>query len=288
MEDDKMTGRISYNIFFLKKFERRYLFLKQMQVANKPELMNKYAFIIQMLVRNYLENENVGSNVHMYSELINDVDVFNTELENIEMLNIKFKAKNPQYVDPKSIKAFLELRDFDDEKLENKYVSSIEVSKSPAQAYVKYCYELMFKDVLPILMKVKYPTNTTVQIIYVSSDTNNYKQPIMNENITTFNNYKEQFLGLTYDEQYMIVNNLLNDNRTFSRMSFIEAVMTGVNMLHTNSLKQNYKNNVSDEEVDMFINNLAKCSIREFTLEQLVKQRINPEQMLKRELGIYN
>ena len=85
-------------------------------------------------------------------------------------------------------------------------------------------------------MKVKYPTNTSVQIIYVSSDIGNYKQPIMNENITTFNNYKEQFLGLTYDKQYMIVNNLLNDNRTFSKMSFIEAIMTGVNMLYNNSL----------------------------------------------------
>ena len=253
-----------------------------MQAVNKPELMNnsknKDAFIIQMLVRNYLENENVGSNIHIYSELINDVDVFNTELENIEMLNVKFKAKNPQYVDPKSIKAFLELRDFDDEKLENKYISSIDV---------KYCYELMFKDVLPILMKVKYPTNTSVQIIYVSSDIGNYKQPIMNENIKTFNNYKEQFLGLTYDKQYMIVNNLLNDNRTFSKMSFIEAIMTGVNMLYNNSLKQNYKNNISDEDVDVFINNLSKCSIREFTLEQLVKQRMEPELMFKRELGIY-
>ena len=46
-------------------------------------------------------------------------------------------------------------------------------------------------------------------------------------------------------------------------------------------------NNISDEEVEVFINNLSKCSIREFTLEQLVKQHMEPELMFKRELGIY-
>ena len=44
---------------------------------------------------------------------------------------------------------------------------------------------------------------------------------------------------------------------------------------------------MSDEEVNVFVNNIAKCSIREFTIEQLVKQHIESELVLKRELGIY-
>lgn len=240
---------------------------------------NKDAFIVQMLVRNYLENENKETNIHLYGELINDIDAFNSELENIRNLNIKFKSKNPKYVSPKSIKAFLELRDIDNDKLENKYVSTTDV---------KYSLELKFKDVLPVLMKVKYPINTSVHIIYVSSDTGNYKQPIMTENITIFNESKQQFMELSYDKQYNIINNLINDTKTFNKMSFIEAIMTSINMMLTNSLKQNYKHNISYEEADTFINNLSNCQIRELTLEQLIKQPMNAEVLFKRELRIYN
>ena len=184
----------------------------------------KDVYVVQLLTRNYLETKNEGVNIHLYGELINNINDFISEIENIQDMNIMFKLRNPQYVDPKSIKAFLELRDIDND------VSTVEVSAN--------IRELKFKDILPVIMKVKYPENTSVQIIYVSSDTSNYKQPIMTENINCFNRYKNELFKLSVEEQEIIVNALLNDSKSYYKLSPAEALMYVINRYKSGKLKE--------------------------------------------------
>lgn len=249
-----------------------------MKEENKPELMiqtkNKDAYAVQILTRNYLETKNEGVNIHLYGELINDIDAFTSEIENIQDMNIKFKSRNPQFVSPRTIKVFLELRDIDDEEpLRNKYVSTVDV---------KYSRELKFKDILPLLIKTKYPENTSVQIIYVSSDTGNYKQPIMTENIDCFNRYKNELFKLSVEEQEIIVNALLNDSKSYHKLSPAEALMYVINRYKSGKLK-----NERDERFEVFINNFQKLSIIELTLYELIKTPMT-ERSWRCELGIFD
>ena len=248
-----------------------------MKEVNKPELMiqtkNKDAYAVQILTRNYLETKNEGVNIHLYGELINDIDAFTSEIESIQDMNVKFKSRNPQFVSPRTIKAFLELRDIDDESIESKYVSTVDV---------KYSRELLFKDILSLLTKTKYPENTSVQIIYVSSDTSNYKQLTMTENIECFNRYKNEFFKLNIEEQEIIVNALLNDSKSYHKLSPAEALMYVINRYKSGKLKIE-----RDERFDTFINNFQKLSIIELTLYELIKTPMT-ERSWRRELGIFD
>ena len=54
------------------------------------EILNNYkhknSFLVQILVQNYLEQENKNENIKMYGELINDIDVFNKDIKEIEII----------------------------------------------------------------------------------------------------------------------------------------------------------------------------------------------------------
>ena len=54
-------------------------------------IRNYRSLIIQLLVHNYLTHEYKTQNVFIYPELINDLDIFSTNLSNIDVLSIDGK-----------------------------------------------------------------------------------------------------------------------------------------------------------------------------------------------------
>ena len=96
---------------------------------NNPELMvqtkNKDAYLIQFLVRNYLENENKEASVHLYGELINDIDIFTVNLERNEKMYAKFKSMKPTYQPPLTIDAFLTLKAYNEDLLMSRLCSDV-------------------------------------------------------------------------------------------------------------------------------------------------------------------
>lgn len=251
-----------------------------MKISNEGRLMeqtkNKNAYLTQVLVRNYLLTENKDFNVNMYGELINDIDSFTTKLEKIEELNKKFKSKAPVNEYPKTIDAFLSITDENEECIEDKYTNSYDV---------KYKEEILLEDLLKLLTKMIYPKNTFVQLIYVSSDISKYDISSLSPLVTSFDKYKEQFLSLDKESLYLVINNLINDS-SYKKLPLIDALMKVLGRLKLNKLVVNYKNNVTDDFVSIFINNFEKFTIRELLLKDIINTPIKPE-TLKEEYGIY-
>ena len=251
-----------------------------MKISNDDRLMeqtkNKNAYLTQVLVRNYLLTENKDFNINMYGELINDIDSFTTKLEKIEELNKKFKSKSPVNEYPKTIDAFLSITDENEECIENKYIHSYDV---------KYKDELLFEDLLKLLTKMIYPKNTFVQLIYISSDISKYDMPSLSSLVASFNKYKELLLSLDEKSLYSVINNLINDS-SYKKLPLIDALMKVFGRLKLNKLTINYKNNITDEFIYIFINNLKKFTIRELLLKDIINTPIKPE-TLKEEYGIY-
>lgn len=258
-----------------------------MKISNECRLMeqtkNKNAFLTQVLVRNYLLTENKDSNINIYGELINDIDSFTTKLEKIEELNKKFTSKSPCNECPKTIDVFLSIVNENEESIEDKYVNSYDV---------KYTDEVLFEDLLKLLTKMIYPKNTFIQLIYVSSDISKYDKLSMSSLADSFNKYKNDMLTLDEKDEkdkkdlYLVVNNLINDS-SYRKLSVNDAFMKVFNKLKSNKLTIDYKNNITDEFMNMFMNNFRKCTIRELLLKDLINTPMKQE-TLKEEYGIFN
>ena len=251
-----------------------------MKISNECRLMeqtkNKNAFLTQVLVRNYLLTENKDSNINIYGELINDIDSFTTKLEKIEELNKKFTSKSPCKEYPKTIDVFLSIVDENEESIEDNYTNSYDV---------KYTDELLFVDLLKLLTKMIYPKNTFIQLIYVSSDITKYDKLSMSPLVDTFNGYKTKLLCLPEKDLYLVINNLINDS-SYRKLSVNDAFMKVFNKLKSNKLNIDYKNNITDEFMNIFMNNFRKCTIRELLLKDLINTPMKQE-TLKEEYGIY-
>ena len=251
-----------------------------MKISNDDRLMeqtkNKNAYLTQVLVRNYLLTENKDFNINIYGELINDIDSFTTKLEKIEELNKKFKSKSPVNEYPKTIDAFLSITDENEECIEDKYIHSYDV---------KYKDELLFEDLLKLLTKMIYPKNTFVQLIYISSNISKYDMSSLSSLVTSFDKYKEQLLSLDEKSLYSVVNNLINDS-SYKKLPLIDALMKVFSRLKLNKLTVDYKNNVTNEFIYIFINNLKKFTIHKLLLKDIINTPIKPE-TLKEEYGIY-
>ena len=108
-------------------------------------LITLHSNIIQILSQKYLEDENKGSDVYMYPELINDIDVFSKRIESIQMIHDNFASKNPSKLEPKTVQVFLKLIEEDD----CEYSKSYEI-KYESQEYALRL-KILFKLLIPIL-----------------------------------------------------------------------------------------------------------------------------------------
>lgn len=130
-----------------------------------------------------------------------------------------------------------------------------------------------------------YPKNTFVQLIYISSDISKYDMPSLSSLVTSFDKYKEQLLSLDEKSLYIVINNLINDS-SYKKLPLIDALIKVFSRLKLNKLTVDYKNNVTNEFIYIFINNLKKFTIRELLLKDIINTPIKPE-TLKEEYGIY-
>lgn len=129
-------------------------------------LKNEQVFLIQVLVKNYLENLHKDSNVVMYGEIVNDIDVFENSMNNIKTFEKIFK----EHLRP-TIETFLNMIDY------GSYLETYDV---------KFAKTIMFKDIFNLLSKMKYPESVQIKLVYISSDESTYKKHIMTDYIREF------------------------------------------------------------------------------------------------------
>ena len=136
---------------------------------------NAKSFYFQSMVQNYLEHQYNTESIKFYPELINDIDLFRSD---ISKLIIKYGP------DGKSnyslISVFLEEID------PNDYLESYEVSKSPAQAQVKFRNNeniTKFENLLSLITKIKYPLNTKLILVLVPTQLNVQPSDIFNTSL---------------------------------------------------------------------------------------------------------
>lgn len=238
---------------------------KQFIFTNKK---NEQAFFTQILVRNYLENEYKDANVELYGELINDIDVFELSIENRNKLRTYVSEK---VTDAKTVSSFLCLLDTTEY-----YIETVDV---------KYSKDLMFKDLLNLITKIEYPKNTSVQLLYVSSDIAFYKTHQFDSYIERFKDYKKRILELDNDDSYVFFNTIVNDS-TLTNLTINEALNVVLFKIANNKAKANYKRNITDKEHKIALNNFSKVSLRELTLDELTNVEMTKDKMLE-EYGVY-
>ena len=206
---------------------------------------NEQAFVTQFLVRNFLENEYKDRNVKLYGEIINDIDVFKDNIEYSKKLQEMIGGKERR----QTVDSFLQfLRESDC------YIETIDV---------KYAKELLFKEFINLKKKIEYTKNTSVQLLYVSSDMAFYKTPQLTSYIECFNQFKERILGLSESDMYNVFNNLVNDNCLKSQMTTInDALEYVLTKLDVGKLDTSYKNNISEELFKMVVNFLKRTDIK--------------------------
>lgn len=243
--------------------------------------------IIQMLVRNYLIHENSDSNIFMYAEVINDIDVFTTKLEQHESMFNKFKAYRSCKEEPTNVDALLVLLDPDNAEDDTTYLSS---SKLKESIDVKYSDKIMVKDIISIVNSIEYPENTTMQLIYVSSDKSDYVKNIhtLEDKINNFNMHKEQILQLSDTDLQLVITEL--HNQFYSSDTISQAFHEIFKNLNSKILLRKYSKDTSKlmpmNKVNDFKFKLSKCIIRELTLWEIIHVPITPN-VLENELNIY-
>lgn len=242
------------------------------------EILNNYkhknAFLVQILVQNYLEQENKDNNIKLYGELINDIDVFNNDIKEIEIIKQKYKANNIHMTNPKTIIEFLTI--LDDNDID--YMKTIDV---------KYENELHLKDIINILTKSDYTDITKLEILFVSSNPDkfyNFTNDL--QLIEIFNKFKQFITTLDNDNRYFIVNNIINNK---SRYNFsLSIVFTSIMETYNkpNKFTREFISNIDNNTYNRFINNLNKFSIRELSLKSIIETQLSPS-FIANQLGYY-
>lgn len=217
---------------------------------------NMSSLIIQLLVQNYLEQKYKTKNVYVYSEAINDIDIFTKDIDEEFKTNLK-------------IKTFIDILP------DNSYSSSFEVKTG------KISYILQFKNLLQLITKSKYQDNTKLQLIVVpsrcSSDMNELK-----EKYKIFNDLKEQILNKPIEEQKKIFNTFINKTFLFDN-SILEAIIHVLGMNKNNKLKETYETFRSltkrRDRINKHINEILKVIDNLDDIKDLIKykKKVNKE-----------
>ena len=112
-------------------------------------IRNYRSSIIQLLVHNYLTHEYKTQNVFIYPELINDLDIFSTNLSNIDVLSIDDKLNTN--ID---IQAILDVTS-------DEYVQSCEIKSGNICGESTKIHLFDFSNLLQLITKINYPRNKT-------------------------------------------------------------------------------------------------------------------------------
>lgn len=239
------------------------------------------ANLVQLMVQNYIENENKEKGLFTHGEIINDVDVFTVEIEKIPEINLKLKSNNPSKTTPKDLNVFFDILPLDS------YVAAYEVK------HMNVSYLFNFGNFFKFIDKIKYPETTELYEVLVpllSDDTkidcNNFEKLELEkesqyEIVKTFNEYKEKILKYPEEIQYKIFNCMKNNTGLYGQVItdvlMILCLKIGGNKEDNKYFSDYGERNISKEEFEKLKCNFQKATIRILTIDELSKYPINPD-----------
>lgn len=181
---------------------------------------NVIALLLQVLVQNYIEQEYKTKDVYVYSETINDIDVFTKDLQTIDAIKDGIRANI-------KIKTFLDILP------DNCYTNSYEVKTG------KLSYVLQFKNLLQLLTKTKYQPNTKLELILIPSRCN-VNMDELKEQYKLFDKLKKEILTKPMDTQRKIFNTFINKTFLFNT-NILDAIIHVLGMEANGKLKETYE-----------------------------------------------
>lgn len=210
-------------------------------------LKGKYT---QILVLNYLKHKYKENNldVYLYNEIINDVDVFNKPID----YNI-LKQDKP------TIETFINM-------LSSESINLLETLE------VKHVREFMFKNIIQVLTKFKYPLNVKIKLVYIPISTRMENELL--KLIDEFNKYKQAIVNLNENDRYSLYNNFINGTHHYNE-NILFVIKYWLNMLIKYKIKNDYEHNISTDDFIHFDNNFKKFDIDIITKKQLVEYQID-------------
>ena len=232
-------------------------------------LKNEQTFLVQVLAKNYLESLHKDSNVVMYGEIVNDIDVFENSMNNIKTFEKLFKEHSRP-----TIETFLNIIDYDS------YLETYDV---------KFAKTIMFKDFFNLLSKMKYPESAQIKLIYVSyvyifPDESTYKKHVMSDYIREFEEFRKRFFEMNHEDKYLIVNNMesLTQCRNYDINESFRLLFA---KFDNKTIRVEFKENITDDFLSTFIENFKRFSIEELTLFEITSIPISQNKLLE-ELGV--
>lgn len=236
-------------------------------------LKNEQAFLVQVLVKNYLENLHKDSNVVMYGEIVNDIDVFEKSMNNIKTFEKLFEKIFKEHSRP-TIETFLNMIDY------GSYLETYDV---------KFAKTIMFKDFFGLLSKMKYPESVQIKLVYISyvyifPDESTYKKHVMTDYIREFEEFRKRFFEMNHEDKYLIVNNMkyLTQCRNYDINESFRLLFA---KFDNKTLRIVFKENITDDFLSIFTENFKRFSIEELTLFKITSIPISQNKLLE-ELGV--
>lgn len=217
--------------------------------------------IAQVLTLNYLRDKykNKNLHVHVYTEVINDIDVFDKEID-IKTLS----ATKP------TIETFLGV-------LSEESINLLESYE------VKFVKELCFKNLVQIITKSTYQPNTELKLMFIP----NWKTigNELNDIINTFNTYKSIIVNLHDENKYKVFNYLINETINYNK-PINNVINNTLKQLLNDTIRTNFKHNLTVDQYKIILNNFNNFTIEILTKQELSNISLSPD--LVAELLDYN
>ena len=216
--------------------------------------INYKAFMVQFLVQNYIVKTYDNEDVHIYSELVNDIDVFRKNIDTV-IFNDKLRKRFGVDTAQSSLQVFIN-------NLSEDYVESYEVKTSKDE----YIYK--FHNVLKLIDDVKYPNNVKLILAVVPTGFGLDVEPYTCE-VELFERFKHIILNdITKHQQMRVFNAFIHDN-TLKSMRITTALEVILDKLKHDKIPD-YEA-LSDEHFETLLNNFSLISIRVLTFEELTQ-----------------
>lgn len=230
-------------------------------------IRNYRSSIIQLLVHNYLTHEYKTQNVFIYPELINDLDIFSTNLSNID------------------IQAILDVTS-------DEYVQSCEIKSGNICGESTKIHLFDFSNLLQLITKINYPTETKLLLILVPNTYEFQTEKLLDINM--FEKLKLMILSESDENKRKMFNILVNEKSFRSRD--INSVLTSIIGMTKKQLLDTYINKLknrkdiyeelSDNNYNYIIQNFGKIELQILRLEELEKYPLSGD-IIKSLLSLY-
>ena len=181
---------------------------------------NITALLLQLLVQNYIEHRHKSKNSYVYSEAVNDIDIFNKDIHTIDIIRDGLCAN-------------IKLGTFIDILPDNCYTHSYEVKTG------KLSYILQFKNLLQLITKTRYQPTTKLGLILIPYRTDIDIDELKNK-YKLFDKLKTDLLNKPLSTQRQIFNTLVNKTFLFNA-NILDAFIHVIGMENNGKLKPTYE-----------------------------------------------